>query len=109
MRLLRESTEELRKEVIQKRLEIKILREDLASKQKQLTKEQKELEEVLEYQVGLKVRCGQSVGVQTSRGHMWETSINRNTAYQGKDGDRNTVSVWACVGDQRQQKYRLPG
>ncbi|XP_059253553.1 coiled-coil domain-containing protein 146 [Mustela nigripes] len=54
MRLLRESTEELRKEIIQKKLEIKNLREDLASKQKQLLKEQKELEELLEYQVNLK-------------------------------------------------------
>ncbi|KAI4543791.1 hypothetical protein MG293_006585 [Ovis ammon polii] len=55
MRLLRESTEELRKEVMQKKLEIKNLREDLTSKQKQLLKEQKELEELLEYQVTLKL------------------------------------------------------
>lgn len=55
MRILRESTEELRKEVMQKKLEIKNLREDLTSKQKQLLKEQKELEELLEYQVTLKV------------------------------------------------------
>ncbi|XP_045350522.1 coiled-coil domain-containing protein 146 isoform X2 [Leopardus geoffroyi] len=54
MRILRESTEELRKETMQKKLEIKNLREDLASKQKQLLKEQKELEELLEYQVNLK-------------------------------------------------------
>lgn len=69
MRLLRESTEELRKEVIQKRLEIKILREDLASKQKQLTKEQKELEEVLECQVGLKddVVHHQTIPVQITK------------------------------------------
>lgn len=56
MRLLRESTEELLKEVMQKKLaEIKNLREDLTSKQKQLLKEQKESEELLEYQVTLKV------------------------------------------------------
>ncbi|XP_041523857.1 coiled-coil domain-containing protein 146-like [Microtus oregoni] len=69
MRILKESTEELRKEVIQKRLEIKILREDLASKQKQLTKEQKELEEVLECQVGLKddVVQHQTIPVQISK------------------------------------------
>ncbi|XP_063093681.1 coiled-coil domain-containing protein 146 isoform X2 [Cavia porcellus] len=54
MKLLRESTEELRKEIMQKKLEIKNLREDLTSKQKQLVKEQKELEEVLEHQVVLK-------------------------------------------------------
>ncbi|XP_066094546.1 coiled-coil domain-containing protein 146 isoform X1 [Saccopteryx bilineata] len=54
MRILKESTEELRKEIIQKKLEIKTLREDLTSKQKQLLKEQKELEELLEYQVTLK-------------------------------------------------------
>ncbi|XP_010635245.1 coiled-coil domain-containing protein 146 isoform X2 [Fukomys damarensis] len=54
MKVLRESTEELRKEIIQKKLEIKNLREDLASKQKQLIKEQKELEDVLEHQVVLK-------------------------------------------------------
>lgn len=56
MRLLKENTEELRKEIMQKKLEIKNLREDLASKQKQLLKEQKELEDLLEYQVTLKVR-----------------------------------------------------
>ncbi|XP_039704881.1 coiled-coil domain-containing protein 146 isoform X4 [Pteropus medius] len=54
MRILRESTEELRKETMQKKIEIKNLREDLTSKQKQLIKEQKELEELLEYQVNLK-------------------------------------------------------
>ncbi|XP_023580091.1 coiled-coil domain-containing protein 146 isoform X2 [Octodon degus] len=54
MKILKESTEELRKEIIQKKLEIKNLREDLASKQKQLVKERKELEEVLEHQVVLK-------------------------------------------------------
>uniref|UniRef100_A0A4X1VC78 Coiled-coil domain containing 146 n=1 Tax=Sus scrofa TaxID=9823 RepID=A0A4X1VC78_PIG len=54
VRMLRESTEELRKEVMQKKLEIKNLREDLTSKQKQSLKEQKELEELLEYQVTLK-------------------------------------------------------
>uniref|UniRef100_A0A8C3X8B2 Coiled-coil domain containing 146 n=1 Tax=Catagonus wagneri TaxID=51154 RepID=A0A8C3X8B2_9CETA len=53
-RILRESAEELRKEVMQKKLEIKNLREDLTSKQKQSLKEQKELEELLEYQVTLK-------------------------------------------------------
>jgi hypothetical protein len=55
MKILKESTEELRKEIIQKKLEIKNLREDVVSKQKQLLKEQKELEELLEYQVVLKV------------------------------------------------------
>ncbi|XP_027629153.1 coiled-coil domain-containing protein 146 [Tupaia chinensis] len=54
MKLLKDSTEELRKEIMQKKLEVKNLREDLTSKQKQLTKEQKELEELLEYQVVLK-------------------------------------------------------
>ncbi|KAM4874600.1 coiled-coil domain-containing protein 146 [Thomomys bottae] len=54
MRILREGTEELRKEVMQKKLEIKNLREDLISKQKQLVKEQKELQELLDYQLALK-------------------------------------------------------
>ncbi|XP_016075082.1 PREDICTED: coiled-coil domain-containing protein 146 [Miniopterus natalensis] len=54
MRILKESTEELRKEIMQKKLEIKNLREDLTFKQKQLLKEQKELEELLDYQVNLK-------------------------------------------------------
>ncbi|XP_019814179.2 coiled-coil domain-containing protein 146 [Bos indicus] len=69
MRLLRESTEELRKEVMQKKLEIKNLREDLTSKQKQLLKEQKELEELLEYQVTLKdeVVHHQSIPVQIGK------------------------------------------
>lgn len=63
MRVLKESTEELRKEIMQKKLEIKNLREDLTSKQKQLVKEQKELEELLEYQVNLKVCYVQFVNV----------------------------------------------
>ncbi|XP_055276673.1 coiled-coil domain-containing protein 146 isoform X4 [Moschus berezovskii] len=69
MRILRESTEELRKEVMQKKLEIKNLREDLTSKQKQLLKEQKELEELLEYQVTLKdeVVHHQSIPVQIGK------------------------------------------
>ncbi|XP_006774970.1 PREDICTED: coiled-coil domain-containing protein 146 [Myotis davidii] len=54
MRILKESTEELRKEIMQKKSEIKNLREDLTFKQKQLLKEQKELEELLECQVNLK-------------------------------------------------------
>ncbi|XP_059790088.1 coiled-coil domain-containing protein 146 [Balaenoptera ricei] len=69
MRILRESTEELRKEVMQKKLEIKNLREDLTSKQKQLLKEQKELEELFEYQVTLKdeVVHHQSIPVQIGK------------------------------------------
>ncbi|KAK2509218.1 hypothetical protein MC885_015258 [Smutsia gigantea] len=65
MRILKESTEELLKEIMQKKLEIKILREDLISKQKQLLKEQKELEELLEFQVNLKVCCLQFINIQT--------------------------------------------
>ncbi|XP_048642145.1 coiled-coil domain-containing protein 146 isoform X2 [Marmota marmota marmota] len=66
MRILRDSTEELRKEIMQKKLEIKNLREDLTFKQKQLVKEQKELEELLEHQVVLKdeVVYHQTVPVQ---------------------------------------------
>nr|XP_042128834.1 coiled-coil domain-containing protein 146 isoform X2 [Peromyscus maniculatus bairdii] len=69
MKILKESTEELRKEVIQKRLEIKILREDVMSKQKQLLKEQKELDELNECQVGLKddVVHHQSIPVQITK------------------------------------------
>ncbi|KAM9077614.1 coiled-coil domain-containing protein 146 [Megaptera novaeangliae] len=69
MRILRESTEELRKEVMQKKLEIKNLREDLTSKQKQLLKEQKELEELFKYQVTLKdeVVHHQSIPVQIGK------------------------------------------
>ncbi|XP_012890733.1 PREDICTED: coiled-coil domain-containing protein 146 [Dipodomys ordii] len=66
MRILREATEELRKEVMQKKLEIKNLREDLLSKQKQLVKEQKELKELLDYQLVLKdevIHC-QAIPVQ---------------------------------------------
>ncbi|KAG8508448.1 Coiled-coil domain-containing protein 146, partial [Galemys pyrenaicus] len=54
MRILKESIEELRKETMQKKLEIKNLREDLVSKQKQSLKEQKELDELLDYQISLK-------------------------------------------------------
>uniref|UniRef100_H0XTW5 Coiled-coil domain containing 146 n=1 Tax=Otolemur garnettii TaxID=30611 RepID=H0XTW5_OTOGA len=69
MRVVKESTEELRKEVLQKKLEIKNLREDLSSKQKQLLKEQKELEDLLEYQVTLKdeVAYHQTVPVQIGK------------------------------------------
>ncbi|XP_006882663.1 PREDICTED: coiled-coil domain-containing protein 146 [Elephantulus edwardii] len=69
MKILRESTEELRKEVMQKKLEIKNLREDLMSKQKQALKEQKELEELLEYQIDLKddVVHNQSIPVQIGK------------------------------------------
>lgn len=65
MRILKETTEELRKEIMQKKLEIKNLREDFTSKQKQLLKEQKELEELLEYQVNLKVCYLQFIHSQT--------------------------------------------
>ncbi|XP_058153941.1 coiled-coil domain-containing protein 146 isoform X2 [Dasypus novemcinctus] len=54
VKILKESTEELRKEIMQKKLEIKNLREDLTSKQKQSLKEQKDLEELLDYQINLK-------------------------------------------------------
>lgn len=54
MKILRDSIEELRKETMQKKLEIKSLREDLVFKQKQSQKEQKELEELLEFQINLK-------------------------------------------------------
>uniref|UniRef100_A0A8D2GWI9 Coiled-coil domain containing 146 n=1 Tax=Urocitellus parryii TaxID=9999 RepID=A0A8D2GWI9_UROPR len=66
MRILRDSTEELRKEIMQKKLEIKNLREDLTFKQKQLVKEQKDLEELLQHQVVLKdeVVYHQTVPVQ---------------------------------------------
>ncbi|XP_008575774.1 PREDICTED: coiled-coil domain-containing protein 146 [Galeopterus variegatus] len=69
MKILRESTEELRKETMQKKLEIKNLREDLTSKQKQLLKEQKELEELLEHQVVLKdeVAHHQTIPVQIGK------------------------------------------
>ncbi|XP_053464515.1 coiled-coil domain-containing protein 146 isoform X1 [Nycticebus coucang] len=69
MKIVKESTEELRKEVLQKKLEIKNLREDLSSKQKQLLKEQKELEDLMEYQVTLKdeVAYHQTVPVQIGK------------------------------------------
>ncbi|XP_038597106.1 coiled-coil domain-containing protein 146 [Tachyglossus aculeatus] len=54
LRSLKESSEELRKDVIQKKLEIKTLREDVCSKQKQYQKEQQNLEELLELQGNLK-------------------------------------------------------
>ncbi|XP_076788244.1 coiled-coil domain-containing protein 146 isoform X3 [Arvicanthis niloticus] len=86
-RLLKESTEELRKEVLQKRLEIKNLREDMVLKQKQLVKEQKDLEELLEYQVGLKddVVHHQSVPVQISK------EIEKMTRKKVETEKKNTV------------------
>ncbi|XP_048195801.1 coiled-coil domain-containing protein 146 [Perognathus longimembris pacificus] len=53
-RILREGTEELHKEVMQKKLEVKILQEDLTTKQKQIVKEQKELQVLVDYQLALK-------------------------------------------------------
>ncbi|XP_004602188.2 coiled-coil domain-containing protein 146 [Sorex araneus] len=69
MKILRDSIEELRKETMQKKLEIKSLREDLVSKQKQSVKEQKELEDLLDFQINLKddVVHHQSIPVQIGK------------------------------------------
>ncbi|XP_029418217.1 coiled-coil domain-containing protein 146 isoform X2 [Nannospalax galili] len=69
VRILKETTEELCTETVQKKLEIKNLREDLTSKQKLLLKEQKELQELLEFQVGLKddVVYHQTIPVQIAK------------------------------------------
>uniref|UniRef100_A0A4X2L3C7 Coiled-coil domain containing 146 n=1 Tax=Vombatus ursinus TaxID=29139 RepID=A0A4X2L3C7_VOMUR len=54
MKLLKENSEDLRKEVIQKKLEIKNLREDLQYKQKLSLKDKKELDDLLEEEDNLK-------------------------------------------------------
>ncbi|XP_072509262.1 coiled-coil domain-containing protein 146 isoform X2 [Notamacropus eugenii] len=54
MKLLKESSEDLRKEVIQKKLEIKNLKEDLHYKQRLSLKDQKELDDLLEEEDNLK-------------------------------------------------------
>ncbi|XP_044534986.1 coiled-coil domain-containing protein 146 [Gracilinanus agilis] len=54
MKALKESSDELRKEVIQKKMEIKNLREDVQSKQKQSVKDKKDLDELLEQEDNLK-------------------------------------------------------
>uniref|UniRef100_G3WX44 Uncharacterized protein n=1 Tax=Sarcophilus harrisii TaxID=9305 RepID=G3WX44_SARHA len=54
LKQLKESSEELRKEVMQKKLEIKNLKEDLQYKQKQSLKDQKELDDLLEEEDNLK-------------------------------------------------------
>ncbi|XP_077194180.1 coiled-coil domain-containing protein 146 isoform X2 [Paroedura picta] len=51
---LKESCEELRKETLQRRQEIKTLKEGLAIRQKHLTKDQKELDEILRKQEDIK-------------------------------------------------------
>ncbi|KAF0872509.1 coiled-coil domain-containing protein 146 isoform X1 [Crocuta crocuta] len=84
MRILKESTEELRKEIMQKKLEIKNLREDLASKQKQLLKEQKELEELLEYQVNLKDEVVQHQNVPVQIGKEIEKTTRKKVEMEKK-------------------------
>ncbi|XP_075782837.1 coiled-coil domain-containing protein 146 [Pelodiscus sinensis] len=54
IKVLKENCEELRKETIQRRMEIKALKEDVTSKQKLMLREQKEVEELLEQQNDLK-------------------------------------------------------
>ncbi|KAG6929891.1 coiled-coil domain containing 146 [Chelydra serpentina] len=53
-KVLKENCEELRKETIQRRMEIKTLKEDVTSKQRLMLREQKEVEELLEQQDELK-------------------------------------------------------
>ncbi|XP_043353474.1 coiled-coil domain-containing protein 146 isoform X3 [Dermochelys coriacea] len=53
-KVLKENCEELRKETIQRRMEIKALKEDVTSKQRLMLREQKEVEELLEKQDELK-------------------------------------------------------
>ncbi|XP_073184662.1 coiled-coil domain-containing protein 146 isoform X3 [Lepidochelys kempii] len=53
-KVLKENCEELRKETIQRRMEIKALKEDVTSKQRLMLREQKEVEELLEQQDELK-------------------------------------------------------
>ncbi|XP_068962646.1 coiled-coil domain-containing protein 146-like [Petaurus breviceps papuanus] len=54
MKILRESSEDLRKEIIQKKLEIKNLKEDLQYKQRLSLKDKKELDDLLEEEDNLK-------------------------------------------------------
>nr|XP_042715308.1 coiled-coil domain-containing protein 146 isoform X4 [Chrysemys picta bellii] len=54
MKVVKENCEELRKETIQRRMEIKALKEDVTSKQRLMLREQKEVEELLEQQDDLK-------------------------------------------------------
>ncbi|XP_053873615.1 coiled-coil domain-containing protein 146 isoform X2 [Malaclemys terrapin pileata] len=54
MKAVKENCEELRKETIQRRMEIKALKEDVTSKQRLMLREQKEVEELLEQQDDLK-------------------------------------------------------
>ncbi|XP_037745136.1 coiled-coil domain-containing protein 146 isoform X2 [Chelonia mydas] len=53
-KVLKENCEELRKETIQRRMEVKALKEDVTSKQRLMLREQKEVEELLEQQDELK-------------------------------------------------------
>ncbi|XP_001371121.2 coiled-coil domain-containing protein 146 [Monodelphis domestica] len=54
MKILKEGSDELRKEVMQKKIEIKNLREDVQSKQRQSVKDKKDLDELLEQEDNLK-------------------------------------------------------
>ncbi|XP_074873192.1 coiled-coil domain-containing protein 146 [Carettochelys insculpta] len=54
IKVLKENCEELRKETIQRKMEIKALKEDVTAKQKLMLREQKEVEELLEQQNNLK-------------------------------------------------------
>ncbi|XP_072257827.1 coiled-coil domain-containing protein 146 [Pyxicephalus adspersus] len=77
-KLLKESCDELQKENIQRLLEIKALKEDLASKERDIQKEQKELEKEIEQQEIIKDELVQVQQIPSQLAKDME-KINRKT------------------------------
>ncbi|KAM4678210.1 coiled-coil domain-containing protein 146 isoform 2-T2 [Discoglossus pictus] len=75
-KLLKESSEEIQKENTQRKLEIKALKEDVASKERETQKEQKELEKKQEQQEILKVELVELQNIPVQLGKEME-KINR--------------------------------
>ncbi|XP_053572509.1 coiled-coil domain-containing protein 146 [Bombina bombina] len=83
-KLLKESSEELRKENTQRKLEIRALKEDLASTEKQIQKEQKEMEITLEQQETIKDELVQLQNVPVQLGKEMEKIHRKITESEKK-------------------------
>uniref|UniRef100_A0A452H4L3 Uncharacterized protein n=1 Tax=Gopherus agassizii TaxID=38772 RepID=A0A452H4L3_9SAUR len=83
MKVVKENCEELRKETIQRRMEIKALKEDVTSKQRLMLREQKEVEELLEQQDDLKDELVRLHAIPVQLGKEMD-KIKRKTLYKKK-------------------------
>uniref|UniRef100_A0A8C0H7M1 Uncharacterized protein n=1 Tax=Chelonoidis abingdonii TaxID=106734 RepID=A0A8C0H7M1_CHEAB len=81
MKVVKDNCEELRKETIQRRMEIKALKEDVTSKQRLMLREQKEVEELLEQQDDLKDELVRLHAIPVQLGKEMD-KIKRKTLYK---------------------------